>query len=254
MPVDYDAFIAVVRQWVHVDEMVAERATRAVLQTLAERLSKGDALQLAAQLPAELLEPLYTNEGPEKLDVDEFVRRIADREHVDLGTAEAHARAVFVGLRRAVTEAEFKRLLAALPEDIQPLATNAPVMPADEIVRRVADRAGVDPETARRATDATLETLAERIAPGDVHDLVARLPLPFHASLKRGRLAGTLREKSLGADEFVERVAVREGVSLDDARRHAQAVFAVLREAVGEEFFDIRAQLPNEYAPLLTTR
>ncbi|MDQ1521917.1 MAG: hypothetical protein QOI55_2990 [Actinomycetota bacterium] len=256
MPVGYDAFLAVVQRWIRVDNTVAERATRAVLQTLAERLSKADASQLAAQLPAELvemLEPLDTTGGPEEFDVDEFVRRVAEREHVDLDTAEEHARAVFAAVRSAVIRPEFD-LLAALPEDIRTLGTNAPVRPAAEIVRRVADRARTDPETAARAVDAIVETLAERIAPGDVHDLVAHLPLRFHEQLRRGRVAGSLREKRLGADEFVERVAVREGVSMDEALQHARAVFAVLRDAVGDEFFDVSVQLPNEYAPLLTTR
>jgi uncharacterized protein (DUF2267 family) len=47
--------------------------------------------------------------------------------------------------------------------------------------------------------------------------------------------------------EFLQRVAEREGVSLEQAREHALAVFDVLREAVDEEFFDIAVQLPNEY-------
>ncbi|HEY3241128.1 MAG TPA: hypothetical protein VGL92_16300 [Acidimicrobiia bacterium] len=42
-------------------------------------------------------------------------------------------------------------------------------------------------------------------------------------------------------------MAEREGVSLEQAREHALAVFDVLREAVDEEFFDIAVQLPNEY-------
>jgi uncharacterized protein (DUF2267 family) len=55
----------------------------------------------------------------------------------------------------------------------------------------------------------------------------------------------------MSLDEFVRRVAEREGVTPAEARDHARAVFATLREAVGEEEFrDIRAQLPLEYAAL----
>lgn len=51
----------------------------------------------------------------------------------------------------------------------------------DTFLQRVADRAGIPLERARVATDAVLETLAERIAGGEVDDLIARL----HVSLKR---------------------------------------------------------------------
>jgi hypothetical protein len=35
------------------------------------------------------------------------------------------------------------------------------------------------------------------------------------------------------------------------ASEHARAVFAALREAVGDEFFDVTVQLPPDYAVLL---
>lgn len=52
----------------------------------------------------------------------------------------------------------------------------------------------------------------------------------------------------MSVDEFVSRVAEREGDSLDEAREHARAVLSTLREAVpDEEFVDITAQLPREF-------
>jgi uncharacterized protein (DUF2267 family) len=52
--------------------------------------------------------------------------------------------------------------------------------------------------------------------------------------------------------EFLVAVAEREGVTPDQAREHARAVFAALREAVGpKEFSDMAAQLPDEYHALL---
>ena len=84
-----------------------------------------------------------------------------------------------------------------------------------------------------------METLAERIAPGDVDDLMSRLPVALHPPLKRGKAHTGGRPQTMSADEFLERVAQREGVDTERAREHAQAVFAVLREAVEEEFFDV---------------
>jgi uncharacterized protein (DUF2267 family) len=55
----------------------------------------------------------------------------------------------------------------------------------------------------------------------------------------------------MGPDEFARRVAGRAGLSLDEAVRRIPAVFAVLRSIVGDEFFDLSVQLPDQYRPLL---
>jgi uncharacterized protein (DUF2267 family) len=122
------------------------------------------------------------------------------------------------------------------------------MMSPDEFRRRVAERAGLDAEGARRATDAVLVTLAERIAGGEVEDLIARLPVELHAPLREGDALSHGAARRMSLDDFLRRIAEREGVTPAEARRHARAVFATLREAVGErEFLDVSAQLPLEY-------
>jgi uncharacterized protein (DUF2267 family) len=54
----------------------------------------------------------------------------------------------------------------------------------------------------------------------------------------------------MSPERFLDRVAEREGVSPEAAGDHARAVLTTLREAVGEEFYDVRVQLPPEYAVL----
>jgi uncharacterized protein (DUF2267 family) len=44
-------------------------------------------------------------------------------------------------------------------------------MPLEQFLQWVADRRGFDTETARRAAEAVLETLGERIAGGEMDDL-----------------------------------------------------------------------------------
>jgi uncharacterized protein (DUF2267 family) len=249
--VDYDQFLSIVQQWAHVDADVADRAVRATLHTLADRLSPGVARSVAAQLPAELLEPLYTTRDAERFDVDEFLDRVAKREGVDLDTAEEHVRAVFRALRKVLPPEELRRLAADLPEDIRAFLEAFPVMSAEEFLRRVAERTGLDTDGAARATVAVLETLAERIAGGDVHDLISRLPAQLHGPLKRGEAESSRPARRMSIDEFLERVAEREAVSTDVARTHVRAVLATLRDAVDEEFFDVRAQLPPEYSGVL---
>lgn len=248
---DYDRFLSIVCRWAHVDTDVAERAARATLQTLAERLSPGVARAIAAHLPPELLASLYTTQDAEGFDVDEFLARVAAREGVDTETAEQHVRATFRALRQALPPDELRRLAADLPEDIRALLDDVPVVSAEEFLGQVAERTGLDVDGAARATVAVLETLAERIAGGDVHDLISRMPAQLHGPLKRGEAQSGREARRMSIDDFLERVAEREGVTPEDAREHVRAVLETLRESVDEEYFDVRAQLPPEYSPVL---
>jgi uncharacterized protein (DUF2267 family) len=250
---EYERFITTVQQKARLSWEEAERAARATLETLAERLSAGQARDLAGQLPTELSAWLFTDSGPEPYHVDEFLRRVAAREHTDVRTAEHHARAVFTALGRTVRDDEIADMVAELPQDFLPLTSEAErrevgIMSLETFLDTVADVAGVDADTARRATDAVLETLAERIAGGEVEDLISRLPVELHEPLRRGDDASNGAAARMSLDTFLRHVAEREGVDLEQAREHTRAVFAALREAVGEkEFSDVTAQLPNEF-------
>jgi uncharacterized protein (DUF2267 family) len=164
---------------------------------------------------------------------------------------------VFAALGRCVRRRkEIDDLVSELPRSFGPLLDEAQgrfvhVVSAETFLAKVADRAGLDPAGARRAADAVLETLAERIAGGEVKDLIAQLPAELHEPLKRGDALSHGAARRMPADEFVLHVAEREGVAPGDALRHARAVFATLREAVPEqEFLDVTAQLPRDYAAL----
>jgi uncharacterized protein (DUF2267 family) len=253
---DYQRFLSIVQREASIDREAAERAARATLETLSERLTEGQARDVAEQLPEELARWLRPKGSRETFHADEFVRRVAEREGVDVSTAEQHAGAVFLALSRAVAGDELRDMLSELPKDFHPLIEKARppsgVMPAEEFFRRVADRAGPDEATARRATEAVLETLAERLAGGEVEDVRKELPPELHAALRRGkdRVHGVARSMTL--DEFLSLVAEREAVSVDAAREHARAVFATLRDALVEKTFtDVDAELPKEYDALL---
>jgi uncharacterized protein (DUF2267 family) len=98
-------------------------------------------------------------------------------------------------------------------------------------------------EDAQKATRTTLETLRERLAGEELLDLAAQLP-PEIAPYVEG--AGG--RESFSVEEFYERVARKEGISNDEAIRHARTVATVLQTAVtGGELEDIRSQLGNGY-------
>ena len=253
-----DHFLAIVEQAARTDRDGAQRAVQAVLQTLGERIAAGEARDLAEQLPPELAPWIATTTSPERFDVDEFLRRVAEREGTDLDTAERHARAVFTALGQVVSADEMADMAAELPKDFAPLLPYGPeveVLPADTFERRVAERAGLDDQQAWRAVEAVLETLAERLTKGEVDDLIARLPLRLHAPLRRGAARRDGHAKRMSLETFVEHVAQREGVPAAAAAQHVRAVLATLREAVGDdEFFDAKVQLGAGYEPVLKPR
>jgi uncharacterized protein (DUF2267 family) len=250
--VDHDRFIGFVQEVTGLERGAAERATSAVLETLAERLSVGKARDLAEQLPPEVAPWLGTDRGAEPFDAEEFVRRVAKREGVDRKTAERHVRAVLLALSRSVTTEEFDDMVAELPKSFAPLlprGEHVELMPAEEFFRRVAERAGLDADAAAGATSAVLETLAERIAGGEVRDMIDQLPPELHGPLRRGGALSDGAARRMSLEEFVRRVAEREGVVPAEAHEHARAVLATLREAVTpKEWLDMTAQLPDEYA------
>src|SRR3954463_4466458 len=94
MSYEHDQFLTAVQQKARISRERAEAAARATLETLAERLSAGEARDVAAQLPPELAAYLPPRGDAERFDVEEFLRRVAEREGVDVPTAEEHARAV----------------------------------------------------------------------------------------------------------------------------------------------------------------
>jgi len=100
----------------------AARAITATLATLGECLPREQARDLAAQLPVSLQGPLVdTSEEAEVLGVQEFLRRIADRERVSPSEAFDHARAVLDALTEAVTGHELQRVRACLPAEFAEL-------------------------------------------------------------------------------------------------------------------------------------
>jgi uncharacterized protein (DUF2267 family) len=119
---DYQTFTRTAAQRAGMPEETVERVERATLETLADRISGGEAQDLASQLPQPLKEPLQKpREEAERFDVDEFVRRVAERGHVDPEEARNGAAAVLVTVREAVTPGEFDDVLSQLPQEFREL-------------------------------------------------------------------------------------------------------------------------------------
>jgi len=100
--------------------------TRAVLETLAMRVSTGEVRDLARQLPEPLAEAVRGNgKGPERFDLNELIRRVSKRTGLNEAETTTGVRAVLLTLREAVDSKEFNDLMSQLPAEFSRLLQSA---------------------------------------------------------------------------------------------------------------------------------
>ncbi|MBO0869947.1 MAG: DUF2267 domain-containing protein [Micromonosporaceae bacterium] len=115
---DYDQFVATVARRSGLPKEEAADLARATLRVLSERLSGGEAEDLAAQLPRPLQSWLRTPvEQARRFGLEEFVIRVSDRADLDAITAWTGVRAVLTTVRDAVSGGEFDDIMAQLPRE-----------------------------------------------------------------------------------------------------------------------------------------
>jgi len=120
---NHEQFVSSVAEHAGVDPEQAEALTRAVLATLAERITGGEARDLAAQLPVPLQNPLLSaDEEAEAFSLDEFIRRTAQRAGTDRDTADIGVAAVMTTLRESISSGEFDDVMSQLPQEFRGVA------------------------------------------------------------------------------------------------------------------------------------
>jgi uncharacterized protein (DUF2267 family) len=285
--VEYVEFIDRVAERADVSREHAVTLTHATLQVLADRISGGQDVDLAAPLPEELARLLRKapQKLPEKYGFDEFVERVrergasAPREAVLPGV-----RAALLTLREAVGDKEFRDALDQLPHQFRDLlqyengaqadepaadtsggdqtagaaasrgqragAHGAPAAQEDALVQRTAERIGVSAEDAAGLTQATLEVLGDRIGGQQAHELAQRLP---DLSAQWLDEPVDIPAQNYGVEDFVSRVRVLAiDVADDDLTPGIQAVMISLRDAVGDAELEIALEpLSDDYAVLV---
>jgi uncharacterized protein (DUF2267 family) len=114
-----------------------------------------------------------------------------------------------------------------------------------DVIRRASG--GLDSRTAQQAAQATLVTLAERLPQAEAQHLFVQLPAEMKPWVRSDVDAG-----AFGVDEFIGRVARREGVDVETALDHARAVFFALGDVISAEEADhVAAALPRAFEPLV---
>ncbi|MER7894126.1 DUF2267 domain-containing protein [Micromonospora sp. NPDC094482] len=134
---NYDTFVDQVAQRTRTSSEQAVTLTRATLVTLAERLTGGEVLDLAAQLPKPLqvvLKPGPGTEAADRFGAAEFVARVGERAAVDEPAARDAIRAVLTTLREAITGGEFDDVVVQLPRDYRDMVE--PAMAPGATLRR----------------------------------------------------------------------------------------------------------------------
>jgi uncharacterized protein (DUF2267 family) len=96
----------------------ADKAITATLQTLSERITGGEARDLAEQLPGALQAPLQqADELAEDFSIEECFWRVAEREGVDVDTARNDVPEVMAVLAQALTQGELNDVMTQLPPE-----------------------------------------------------------------------------------------------------------------------------------------
>ncbi|GAA3724521.1 uncharacterized protein (DUF2267 family) [Spinactinospora alkalitolerans] len=124
----HDEFIGQVQARAHLDSRgAAEAATRATLETLAERINPDLADDLAAQLPVEIGEHLrrVTSAADvipaQRFGQDEFISRVTERAHTDDPKSAYLIRVLFEVMDEATTGGIMDRIRQSLPDDLRQL-------------------------------------------------------------------------------------------------------------------------------------
>ena len=118
-----DDFISRVQEQTRLDtrgEAIA--LTKAVLETLGERLDRKVRNGVAAQLPEELKDFLLARgDHTERYDLAEFYKRVGARADMSDQDASTHTGQVLSVLRQAISEGEVQDILEDLPAEYQQL-------------------------------------------------------------------------------------------------------------------------------------
>ncbi|MET7902267.1 DUF2267 domain-containing protein [Streptomyces sp. NPDC005355] len=119
---DYATFVDTVTQRSGLPREKAEAVIHATLGTLAERITRGEADDLASELPKQLKESLVSpTPEAEAFGLEEFVNRVSTRAEVSPESAREGAAAVLSTVRDAVSGGEFRHVMSQLPNEFEEL-------------------------------------------------------------------------------------------------------------------------------------
>lgn len=243
-------FIDIVQKHAQFDSREqARRTVEAVLEAISESIARGAAEDAAEQLPHELAEHLLVDETEEAdpIDYPAFLDRICEESGFDRKYAASRVGAVILALERALEEFEFDNIHGQLPEEYDAVFNTDAAATEDSLTERVAAETDLDERTAQEATEATLDVLSERLTLGEAEDLGVYFDEEEAAQLID---RDSPEAADFGSEEFVSRVASKEGSDEETAANHVTDVFAGMESMAPEETTRASDQLGSDYAEL----
>lgn len=245
----------------------AEDVARAVMCTLADRLTAGEAHDLLAGLP-DAARPLFdrcvahrVGRPVDRYDDAEFLRRVADHLGVTPVHAEALSRKVFEAVALRLDAKTIAHVANQLPRGLKELwlgtrPIGGPTSPPDqvrrEVLARIEDQAALPPGvSAVDALEEVMCVLAERLSGGEVRDLILTLPSSMRALVSECMLGREERPAVFDKQAFLDRLAAHFGVSNEQAEHVARVVVRAVRRVLPpKEVHDAESQLPPDLAEL----
>ena len=119
----HEDFISLVQTRADLSFESANEGTRAVLSTLAERISGGEAMDIAAELPPELGAYLEKQQGApaESFDEADFYARVSERMGTDPRRARRVTEEVISVMENAISRGEISDAKSELPSRLKEL-------------------------------------------------------------------------------------------------------------------------------------
>lgn len=244
-----DVFIDTVRhgaQFASDDD--ASRTVRAVLEGISHGMPEGDAEAIAADLPMEFADAIeeHASNEPNPIAYDDFLDHVAAEAECDRSEAQPRAQAVMAAVAKATSDFRFDNIHGHMPQSYGPIFEVGVVDVGWSLTGMVKEDLDMDEATAATAVRAVLGVLGERITRGEAQDLAAYFAAEEESWLLE---SATPDAEDFSYDEFVRRVADREGVRDRVARKHIEAVMSAIEGSAGrEEAHDIMNQLPPEFS------
>ena len=251
-------------------EVTVEAAIAAVMCTLTERLTAGEAHELVDALPR-TLRPMFVacalhrqGRPTMKWDRAEFLARVAGHLDVTPAHAEIVCEAVFEAVRSELPERLIEAITAQLPHGLKGLWLAVPpaspipetVLSEDEARRVIEDATreaaplppGVD---AADAFAAVMCALSQRLSGGEARDVLLGLPNTLRPLLDRCILHRSEPGAVFGRAELVRRIGEHAHIGPAAAEAIASAVFGAVKRVLPEKaVLDVASQLPGDILDL----
>jgi uncharacterized protein (DUF2267 family) len=252
-------------------DLVADDAIAAVMCTLMDRLTAGEAHHVIDALPVSM-RPLFAacvrhriGQPTLKLDHVEFLRRVAEHLGVTPAHAELVCEVVFEAVRSELSDKLVDDVAHQLPRGLQELWLAGPRVepPAEEAILSSDDaRLAVEEEiersvalppgvTSAAAFSAVMCALAARISGGETRELAFGLPMTLRGLVDRCTRHRAEEGEVFGHEELLRRVATHLLLEPSDAEPITRAVFRATKRVLPERVtVDIASQLPVDLRAL----